>query len=444
MLQDNYEQTFAMVYYYNYSSDPWMSARLNFYHVSGVPAAWFDGLIPRVGVYGNVQQTYNWYAGTYNGRRGVPTDVTIQLSGEHVSGQTYRVYAEVCIEPDGQAKTMRVYMIQVLDHWPSSAPQYRNVFKEAAVTEDVTLSPGDCQTVQRDFTFDADSWNQQDDIVILAWAQVPNSSGPAEIYQGAIMRWPFCVQANILEQPESVDACVGDTVIFSVSVDPVDEVTYQWWRGETELVDDGEHVFGATTDELMLVDVTEADEAEDYYCLVTKVENDCPLASQSAALTVEDSPIFSLQPVDQTVDVGDLVFFSASVEEHGFTEQYQWRKDGADLTDDGRIIGSQTSMLVITSAETGDAGEYDCMVTYVENGCSRPSDAATLTVIPTECPGDIDGDGRTDQVDLGILLADWGCDDPVNGCAGDLNGDDKTDQVDLGILLADWGCDMNP
>ena len=63
---------------------------------------------------------------------------------------------------------------------------------------------------------------------------------------------------------------------------------------------------------------------------------------------------------------------------------------------------------------------------------------------PAACPGDLDGDGDTDQSDLGILLADWGCDDPVNGCAGDLNGDDKTDQADLGILLADWGCSASP
>ena len=59
---------------------------------------------------------------------------------------------------------------------------------------------------------------------------------------------------------------------------------------------------------------------------------------------------------------------------------------------------------------------------------------------PIVCLGDLNDDGDTDQADLGILLADWGCDDPVNGCAGDLNGDDKTDQADLGILLADWGC----
>ncbi len=58
-----------------------------------------------------------------------------------------------------------------------------------------------------------------------------------------------------------------------------------------------------------------------------------------------------------------------------------------------------------------------------------------------DCPGDLSGDGDTNSQDLGILLADWGCDDPVNGCPGDLNGDDKTDHADLGILLADWGCE---
>ncbi|HUU85722.1 MAG TPA: S8 family serine peptidase [Phycisphaerae bacterium] len=56
----------------------------------------------------------------------------------------------------------------------------------------------------------------------------------------------------------------------------------------------------------------------------------------------------------------------------------------------------------------------------------------------TDCVGDLDGDDDTDQADLGILLADWGC--TGGGCAGDLDGDDDTDQTDLGVLLADWGC----
>ena len=61
----------------------------------------------------------------------------------------------------------------------------------------------------------------------------------------------------------------------------------------------------------------------------------------------------------------------------------------------------------------------------------------TIETIPESCIGDLDGDGDTDQSDLGILLGDWGC---TSNCVGDLDGDDDTDQSDLGILLGDWGC----
>jgi len=59
-----------------------------------------------------------------------------------------------------------------------------------------------------------------------------------------------------------------------------------------------------------------------------------------------------------------------------------------------------------------------------------------------DCPGDITGDGTTDQRDLGILLALWGiCDDDPNyDPRADLDGDGCIGQGDLGILLADWGC----
>ncbi len=53
----------------------------------------------------------------------------------------------------------------------------------------------------------------------------------------------------------------------------------------------------------------------------------------------------------------------------------------------------------------------------------------------SDCPGDVDGDGDTDQSDLGILLASY----DIDG-GGDLDGDGDTDQSDLGILLADYDC----
>jgi hypothetical protein len=64
---------------------------------------------------------------------------------------------------------------------------------------------------------------------------------------------------------------------------------------------------------------------------------------------------------------------------------------------------------------------------------------AVTAVTPPGCPGDLNGDGRTDLADLGILLGDFGC-VPPGPCVGDLNNDGRTDLADLGILLADFGC----
>ena len=53
-------------------------------------------------------------------------------------------------------------------------------------------------------------------------------------------------------------------------------------------------------------------------------------------------------------------------------------------------------------------------------------------------PGDLNGDGRVDLADLGILLADFGCTPPAT-CPGDIDGDGDTDLADLGILLSNFG-----
>ncbi|MCK4871787.1 MAG: hypothetical protein KAS72_03580 [Phycisphaerales bacterium] len=62
-------------------------------------------------------------------------------------------------------------------------------------------------------------------------------------------------------------------------------------------------------------------------------------------------------------------------------------------------------------------------------------DLYSIRVIADDCDGDLDGDGDTDQSDLGVLLASY----EIDG-GGDLDGDGDTDQSDLGILLADYGC----
>ena len=69
-----------------------------------------------------------------------------------------------------------------------------------------------------------------------------------------------------------------------------------------------------------------------------------------------------------------------------------------------------------------------------DTGGVRPEAMVTWTP-PMSCPGDLDGDGDTDQSDLGILLGAY-----ENNADGDLDGDGDTDQSDLGLLLSDYGC----
>jgi hypothetical protein len=61
---------------------------------------------------------------------------------------------------------------------------------------------------------------------------------------------------------------------------------------------------------------------------------------------------------------------------------------------------------------------------------------------PPDCDGDIDGDGDTDQADLGELLRAWDSEPgyPNWNEDADLDNDGHIGHGDLGILLADWGC----
>lgn len=51
------------------------------------------------------------------------------------------------------------------------------------------------------------------------------------------------------------------------------------------------------------------------------------------------------------------------------------------------------------------------------------------------CPTDLNRDGTTDGVDLGVLLGAWGTSQPH----ADLDADGAVDGTDLGLLLAAWG-----
>lgn len=109
-----------------------------------------------------------------------------------LAGPTFEVSVEVCVEPGGTGKTMRVFVVQSLATYPLTESYNRNTVMQGLAGVDITVAAGACETVVQPITFDATSWNLYDQIQLTAWAQDPvPATAPAEVYQARQVEWPF-------------------------------------------------------------------------------------------------------------------------------------------------------------------------------------------------------------------------------------------------------------
>lgn len=109
----------------------------------------------------------------------------------------------------------------------------------------------------------------------------------------------------------------------------------------------------------------------------------------------------------------------------------------AEYGDSGLAFDPASGVLYAINDGVGPAGIYT-----IDTNTGAATRIATvqgqvgfegLAIPASVCPGDLDGDRRVDQADLGILLAAFG-----RGPQGDIDGDGDTDQADLGVLLSNW------
>ncbi|MBI5762095.1 MAG: immunoglobulin domain-containing protein [Planctomycetes bacterium] len=89
------------------------------------------------------------------------------------------------------------------------------------------------------------------------------------------------------------------------------------------------------------------------------------------------------QPTPQSADAGDPVLLTINAT-GGPPLNYQWRKNGQNLTNGGTISGANAATLVISTAAACDAGTYDVVMT---SSCSSvTSDAVSVTVDSSGLP----------------------------------------------------------
>lgn len=165
---------------------PWGQSRtFSFYNLAGYPTAWFDGVVNYLGDV----NAYSNYLSRVNSRLAMPTDVLVNVSARRTGARTYDVTAEIGLESTGVAKTVRVFLVEALDHFgvfDDNQTVPRNTLKQILEPGfDITLTAGQTQSMTRSITFDDDSWNQFNDIRLVAWAQAPLASAPAEVFNAA-------------------------------------------------------------------------------------------------------------------------------------------------------------------------------------------------------------------------------------------------------------------
>ncbi len=104
----------------------------------------------------------------------------------------------------------------------------------------------------------------------------------------------------------------------------------------------------------------------------------------------------------------------------GYAHQsiWEWSADcnGDGIVDYGQILDG-------TFADSNENGVPDC--------CDAGDSCAP-------CPSDIDQNGRTDGIDLAIILGRWGT-NPKDYPRADTNQDSTVDATDLSVVLAGWG-----
>ena len=121
-----------------------------------------------------------------------------------------------------------------------------------------------------------------------------------------------------------------------------------------------------------------------------------PLFLIALTINAQESPVINLQPIDQTVCLGDSTGFIIEAIADGEL-QYQWQKDGIDLQDEN------DSICIIQSVVADDAGNYRCIVSN-DNG-SDTTDIAVL-IIDYVLPSTIIGPQEVENNDTALYTVE--------------------------------------
>ena len=114
-------------------------------------------------------------------------------------------------------------------------------------------------------------------------------------------------------------------------------------------------------------------------------------------------------------------------------------------------VMAQSTFEIANSSTSGGGGSSSggafSVVGIIGQAATEPIQGGAFSFLSgylaSECviyaPSDLNFDGDTNAIDLGLFLLNWGeCPNGMLGCAGDVNYDSHVNSQDLGFLLIEW------
>lgn len=183
---------------------------------------------------------------------------------------------------------------------------------------------------------------------------------------------------TIVTQTFAAPAVLGQTARFDVEAEvPSEVVTYKWYRGQTQLVDNG-RIFGASSNHLEIRNVKVSDVGNDYYCVVTGV---CGTAT-SRVMRLFNSGIYAefvSAEVSACNNANVVVNADVYTNPAGEAISVRWYRNGVALSDGGQYSGTSTNSLSISGVTAADAGQYEVRASLVTDPTQTTS--ATVNVV---------------------------------------------------------------
>jgi alpha-tubulin suppressor-like RCC1 family protein len=162
---------------------------------------------------------------------------------------------------------------------------------------------------------------------------------------------------SITSQPQNQTLALGAGAVFNVGVAGPPPIGYQW-RKEGKPLANGGRISGAQTATLTITN-TQLGDMGNYSVFVTNLSGQ--LLSSNATLLGPYPPVILAQPASQRVVADASALLTVGVAGIG-PLMFQWRRDGTNLADGGKVSGAATASLVVSNVQIGECGNYSLVV----------------------------------------------------------------------------------